>query len=554
MSIPETVADQLALPTFGDPESSLVSAAWAVAKHGQLACISEAETGLVEAAAHVQPPIASQQINDAVRDGEDPLGSMLMRIRSADQRRVTGAIYTPQPLAESMIGWAARHSNIIRVIDPGCGSGRFMLAAGKVLQEAALVGVEADPLAALLARANLTAAGLDGRSEIIVDDYRAVELPAVHGRTAFVGNPPYVRHHDIDSASKEWFSATAQAMGADTNGLAGMHIHFLLATAALAQQGDIGCFVTAAEWLDARYGCVARGLLCGQLGGQSVHVIDSVDGRVFENADSTAAVLCFHAGETQSPIRLGSVDDIDSLGAFDAGTVFSRERLLAENRWSSLLRPAKPTPAHWVELGEIVRVHRGLLTGSNDLWVVHLRRSMIPERLLTPVVSSAKDLFRIEDGFLCDSTTLRCLIDLPDDLDLLHDSEREAVEQFLDAARAQGVLTSWAALNRKSWWALRPRAPAPIIATYMARRPPAFVRNMVDAVHLNIAHGLYPREPMSADQLDQLAACLREVATTDEGRMYAGGLAKFEPSDMARIRVPYMSDVPMPPLVPEEKG
>ena len=515
-----------------------MSAAWSIVQHGRLACLSASESELVGAADSVQPALASQQVIDAVRCSEDPLGSMLMRIRSADQRRVTGAVYTPQLLAESMIGWVAQHSNISRVVEPGCGSGRFMLAAGKALQEAALVGVEADPLAALLARANLTAAGLDGRSEIIVDDYRAVKLPAVHGRTVFVGNPPYVRHHDIDSASKEWFNATAQAMGADTNGLAGMHIHFLLATAALAQQGDIGCFVTAAEWLDARYGCVARGLLCGQLGGQSVHVIDSVDGRVFENADSTAAVLCFHAGDTQSPIRLGSVDSIDSLGAFDAGTVFPRERLLAENRWSSLLRPAKTTPAHWVELGEIVRVHRGLMTGSNDLWVVHPRRTMIPERLLTPVVSSAKELFRIEDGFLRDSTTLRCLIDLPDDLDLLYDSEREAVEQFLDAACAQGALTSWAALNRKPWWTLRPRSPAPIIATYMARRPPTFVRNMVDATHLNIAHGLYPREPMTAEQLDRLAATLRQVATTDEGRMYAGGLAKFEPSDMQRIRVP----------------
>lgn len=43
---------------------------------------------------------------------------------------------------------------------------------------------------------------------------------------------------------------------------------------------------------------------------------------------------------------------------------------------------------------------------------------------------------------------------------------------------------------------------------------------------------------VSAEQLDRLAATLRQAATTDEGRMYAGRLAKFEPSDMQRIKVP----------------
>ena len=37
-----------------------------------------------------------------------------------------------------------------------------------------------------------------------------------------------------------------------------------------------------------------------------------------------------------------------------------------------------------------------------------------------------------------------------------------------------------------------PMKPPPIMATYMARRPPAFVRNLADARYINIAHGIYP--------------------------------------------------------------
>jgi hypothetical protein len=82
------------------------------------------------------------------------------------------------------------------------------------------------------------------------------------------------------------------------------------------------------------------------------------------------------------------------------------------------------------------------------------------------------------------------------------------------------------------------RTPAPILATYMARRPPAIVRNPADARHINIAHGLYPREPLSHSVLDRLANALRSSITVCEGRTYAGGLTKFEPREMERLMIP----------------
>jgi hypothetical protein len=78
----------------------------------------------------------------------------------------------------------------------------------------------------------------------------------------------------------------------------------------------------------------------------------------------------------------------------------------------------------------------------------------------------------------------------------------------------------------------------------MARRPPAFVRNLAGARHVNIAHGLYPREPLPPAALDGLAAYLRRSVTRGQGRTYAGGLTKFEPGEMERL------PVPVPALLP----
>jgi hypothetical protein len=72
----------------------------------------------------------------------------------------------------------------------------------------------------------------------------------------------------------------------------------------------------------------------------------------------------------------------------------------------------------------------------------------------------------------------------------------------------------------------------------MARRPPTFVRNLAGARHVNIAHGLYPRDPLPPIALDSLAAYLRGSVSAAQGRVYAGGLAKFEPGEMERLPVP----------------
>lgn len=67
-----------------------------------------------------------------------------------------------------MTAWLSAQGTPVRIVDPGAGSGRFILAAGEAFPDAHLVAVEMDPLAALMLRANLSVRGWTDRATVLV--------------------------------------------------------------------------------------------------------------------------------------------------------------------------------------------------------------------------------------------------------------------------------------------------------------------------------------------------------------------------------------------------
>ena len=479
----------------------------------------------------------------AIRSGSDPLGVAFCGLRSPERRRRDGAVYTPQTIVDTMVAWARANGRPVRVVDPGAGSGRFLTAAARAFPTAELVAVEIDPLAALVLRANAAVHGYADRLTVVVGDYRELTLRAIRGATLFLGNPPYVRHHDIDPAWKNWLSRMASGLGYRASKLAGLHVHFLLKTRMLAREGDYGAFITSAEWLDVNYGDLVRRLVARDLGGLSVHTI-AASAMPFSDATTTGAVLSFRLGHC-GPVRLRAIASLaeferppgSTASALAGGESVARSRLERTARWSQLLRSKPAAPPNFIELGELCRVHRGQVTGCNRAWIAGAHAHALPPGLLKPTVTKARELFAATPALLS-LGDLRRVVDLPADLGGLGAPARRRVDDFLLWAKAEGADSSYVARHRRAWWAVALKPPAPILCTYMARRAPAFVRNLCDAHHLNIAHGLYPREPLPARLLDALSLWLQHNVSIDAGRTYAGGLTKFEPKEVERILIP----------------
>lgn len=196
-------------------------------------------------------------------------------------------------------------------------------------------------------------------------------------------------------------------------------------------------------------GRVLRDLFVGPLGGRGITLVEPT-AQPFPDAATTAAITCFEVGSRSTSVRLKRVATMNDLkeSGLDAGRPIRRERLEAAQRWTPLTRRAKQDREGFVELGELCRVHRGQVTGSNIVWIAGPHAEGLPESVLFATVTRARELFAAGPA-LTDAAPLKRVVDLPVDLAVFDTADRTVVDAFLKKARAMGVDTGYIASNQR---------------------------------------------------------------------------------------------------------
>ena len=75
-----------------------------------------------------------------------------------------------------------------------------------------------------MTRENAAANGCASRVEVVESDFMDFSLAPDRGRVLWIGNPPYVRHHDIPESAKARFRRLTRDLGVGASLLSGLHL------------------------------------------------------------------------------------------------------------------------------------------------------------------------------------------------------------------------------------------------------------------------------------------------------------------------------------------
>ena len=483
----------------------------------------------------------------AWRDGLDIVGTAYERLFAGEERRDAGQFFTPFWAGEVMAGWVFEEQ-VDLCVDPGAGSGGLLIPAARHprRRDARLLGLDVDPLAVSMLKANARLRGMTGvearQANFLLDELR--EQPS-----GILCNPPYSRHHVIPAKEKlAIHDGFEKRLGVRFNGLAALHVLFLVRALEVAADGARIAFITPSDWLDVGYGKKVKQWLLERAQVEAIVLIEESH-LFFEGVLTTAAITLIRktkpTGEPTRVIRLNAelpkakvVVDLLT-GRTEPGEIVEVPVSLdSATKWS---RPAAKRRSG-KRLGSIARVRRGIATGSNSFFVISeaqrkrlgLEKGQLKRCITSPRVFTGTELTAEAMDTMPDDVP-RWLVDCADP----HASKRDsALGRYLRRGIRLGSHRGYLAEGRYPWHKLEQRGESHILFTYFNRDAPRFVRNLCGAVPLNNWLIIEPSEGVDPDALFKaLGSKSVGEQLIERRRIYGGGLWKLEPSELVEVRI-----------------
>jgi len=474
------------------------------------------------------------------------------------ERNRLGQFATPDALAQDILDYAKAllpDNAPIRFLDPAIGTGAFYAALRNTYPASRIQtarGFEIDPHYGKPATALWREGGLDMR----IADFTDQTPEAVFN--LLICNPPYVRHHHLNSEQKARLQQTSlAASGIHLNGLSGLYCHFLAQSHAWMSEGGIAGWLIPSEFMDVNYGQAIKRYLLERVTLLHIHRFDPADVQ-FADALVSSAVVWFRKSPPPPHHQVKF-----TFGGTLADPAQCRHVcvsvLAKEPKWTRFPIAAERTRPVGGVLSDFFTIKRGIATGDNDFFILDedtLAQRNLPRDVFRPILPSPR--YIKADEIIADSNGIPLLdkrfflldADLPEE----HINQRyPTLHQYLQEGREQGLPERYLCRHRKRWYAQEKRAAAPIVCTYLGRsdnkrkRPFRFILNHSKATVANVWLAMYPTPVMQQaiqvkpDILRQIWQTLNSIDPEQllgEGRVYGGGLHKLEPKELGNVPVP----------------
>ncbi len=457
---------------------------------------------------------------------------------NATKQKASGAYYTPDVVADSLLHWALRSTDD-RLLDPSCGDGQFIAGHRNS------VGIEQDATA--IGRALERAPW----SVVHEADFFTWAKNNQERFECAAGNPPFIRYQTFKGEVREAALLLCAQAGAKFSGLASSWAPFLVATATLLKPGGRMAFVVPAEIGHALYAAPLIEYLVSHFA--LVHIV-AVRDKLFPNLSEDCWLLYADGfGQKTVEIRFSALPSFSRMVA--PPTDFIRIAV-AEWRtiWRCRLRPFLMSAAArnlYVEavndegtrrFNELASVGIGYVSGANDFF--HLRpsdaiRFRIPPKFLRPSVRNGRAL----PARRLTAATVRKWQQDDEQVLFLHMPKEgdvpSTVAKYLDSEAGQIAREAYKCRVREPWYSVPDVRVPDFFLSYMSGLEASLVRNDAGCTCTNSVHSVRLRQGTDASALSDIwESSFIKLSSEIEGHPLGGGMLKLEPREAGHIALP----------------
>jgi len=531
----------------------------------------------------------------------DIIGRIYEGLIPKEERHRLGQYYTPPAICDLITRMCIDFPDAL-VLDPGCGSGGFLvksyyrileLLGRKISEEKIhqkilnqLWGIDINQFAAHLSVINLTMRNINVRSDVVnilptdffkvfheqktLKPYKGLTLDESKGIyslplnfDAVVCNPPYTRQEQIgDKDYKEYLRKVALSFNGkqiDMSARAGIYaLFFTHSTHFLKEKGMMG-YIVSNSWLDVEFG---KDLQKFFLNNFKIHSIIEFDRRAFEEAAINTIIITLQklTGDKnkkerdtnfvkfvriKKPLKTEEIKNLieradESYEDETAHVILKKqEELYQEEKWTKYLR----SPPIFFEiiknpkickLKDVTKVIRAITTNANPFFIlskIKAKEWAIEKKYIKPVVASPREIKNLEleeddiHNFIFLVNEPKQRLKGTNALEYIKHGESVdvSITRGSEAGKVVKGYNSIPALrNRKIWYALGERGPAPVYFPAITWERIFAVWNKSNAFATHNFYEIWPNKKDTLTLLGILNSSLTALFTELYGRTPLG--------------------------------
>jgi len=462
-------------------------------------------------------------------------------------RKKFAQFFTPQPIADLMASWLLGNQTLNRVLEPAFGLGIFSRTLLSKNPKLKIKGFDIDKTIV-----NEAKTFFDSSEQVAIrlEDYMYNDWTNKYD--GIICNPPYLKFHDYDN--KQVLQEVEINLRFKFNGFTNLYTLFLSKSIFQLEKNGRAAYIIPSEFLNADYGKLVKEYLLKTKSLRHLFVIDFKE-NVFDDAMTTASILLLANDSNNSEVNITTIESksdlqlirkyIESYPKEKGEFVFNSKDLNPNIKWRKYYQLQNSINYNnLVPFSTYAKVVRGIATGANEYFTFKPSKAKefsIPIENLLPCICKAKDVksnfFSFEDfNKLKENDELTYLFNG-------QNPENEKVKYYIKKGEQEGINEKYLTKNRKPWYSLENRPPAPIWVSVFNRNDVKFIRNEANISNLTTFHCVYPTNVnlFSKINIDLLFAyLLTKVANeifSDNRREYGNGLKKFEPNDLNKSKM-----------------